>query len=384
MPTTLRLAPPRDYVLYRDVCSYGYFVLEPNWWDPISRVLRRVLTLEPGPAPCVIWQGSRDPNAPAIGRPAARGQPLNVRFTTTLDPPTKCEAVAQLERMLNFVDDAKALKAYHALDPRWRKSGRGRLFRSPTLFEDVIKTVTSCNVAWPSTVRMNQRLCQVVGEGGAFPSPQQLASTPLALLRARCSVGYRDARIVELAKLFVSGHVDEQWLMNPTTPDDQVRDFLIDLPGIGPYAAANIMQLLGRYAHLPLDSESVRHGRNVLGFKGNERAIMRRVQRHFAPFKDHAFRSYWFELWDFYEKKKGPSWTWDRDKTASAFTASQFKKDQLADLPPAARAKKKKTRRAPAAVPRRAARSASPATSSASSPTQSRPRRKAAAARTTR
>jgi hypothetical protein len=43
---------------------------------------------------------------------------------------------------------------------------------------------------------------------------------------------------------------------------------LIALPGVGPYAAANIMQLLGRYHRLPLDTESVAHGRNVLGLKG--------------------------------------------------------------------------------------------------------------------
>ena len=77
--------------------------------------------------------------------------------------------------------------------------------RSPTFFEDVIKTVTSCNVTWPSTVVMNIRLCEVVGRGGAFPTPRRLARTRPATLRARCRVGYRDQRIIELSRMFASG-----------------------------------------------------------------------------------------------------------------------------------------------------------------------------------
>jgi hypothetical protein len=39
----------------------------------------------------------------------------------------------------------------------------------------------------------------------------------------------------------------------------------------------------------------------------------------------HAFRSYWLELWDFYESKQGRAWTWEREKTAKAFTAAMLR-----------------------------------------------------------
>ena len=84
------------------------------------------------------------------------------------------------------------------------------------------------------------------------------------------------------------------------------------------------MQLLGRYHRLPLDSESVRHGKTVLGWKGNERQIMKRMHKHFAPFGAHAFRSYWFELWEFYEAKRGMSWTWEKEVVGASFTAAQL------------------------------------------------------------
>jgi 3-methyladenine DNA glycosylase/8-oxoguanine DNA glycosylase len=155
-------------------------------------------------------------------------------------------------------------------------------------------------------------------------------------------VGYRDARIVDLARLCARGAIDEARLCDPATPEATVRAELIELPGIGPYAAANLMQLVGRYGHIPLDSESVRHGRSVLGFKGTPAQVMKRVDRHFAPYGPHKFRSYWFELWAFYEAKRGPSWTWDRERTGASFTASQLQagpKPTPRSTRPAARAR---------------------------------------------
>ncbi len=312
------LGVPADYLLRRDLCSYGYFLLWPNRWDAREQVFTRVLDLVGGPVILSITQG----------RPEERIKPgtsLRVAPDRALSRAERLSAGAALTRMLRLDEPAETIRAFHRVDPRWKKSGRGRLMRSPSLFEDVIKTVTSCNVQWPSTVVMNRRLCEVVGRGNAFPSPQRLARTRASTLRARCRTGYRDARIVELSSMFADGAIDPDWYENPATPDEDIREALLELPGIGPYAAANILQLLGRYAHLPLDTESVRHGKSVLGMKGKDAQVMKRVGRHFAPFGVHAFRSYWFELWDFYERKRGPSWTWERDTTGTTFTASQLK-----------------------------------------------------------
>ncbi len=310
----MELPVPTDFVLARDVASYGYFLLEPNHWIPGSTAktgtLKRILDLAGGPITLRISQ--------ALGK----GKPLEVALSRRLVAGEKAELVRQVSRMLRLDETAATLREFHTLDPRWKKSGRGRLMRSPTLFEDVIKTVTSCNVAWPSTIRMNQRLCEVFGRGGAFPTAKNIAAQRPAALRATCSVGYRDVRIVALAKLFASGEIDPAWFENPETDDDAIRERLIELPGIGPYAAANILQLLGRFGHLPLDTESVRHGRVVLKMRGNSRAIMKRVARTFEPFGKHKFRSYWFELWMYYEAKRGPAHTWERETTGKTFTAA--------------------------------------------------------------
>lgn len=315
MPTTLTIATPADYNLARDFCSYGYFLLEPNHWEPDTQSAARVLHLQDGPAAAVIHQ------------PASAN--IRARFDRTLSRPEQAEARAQLSRMLGTDVAESEIADFHRVDPRWKQTGRGRLCRSPTLFEDIIKTVTSCNVAWPSTITMNRRLCEVMGKkspsgGYAFPTPQKLARAKPATLRARCRVGYRDQRIVDLARLFVKGHIDEQWLTDPATPNDDVFKFLKSLPGIGPYAAGNIMQLLGRYDRLAIDTESFRHARTVLNMDGTDTQLTKQLTAYYDTFGRHRFRSYWFELWHFYESKKGPAHTWEKRTTGATFTASHL------------------------------------------------------------
>lgn len=315
MGTTLTIQAPSDFVLSRDVCSYGYFLLAPNHWDVDRQHMLRVLEFDDSPSLCTIDQQS---------------DRIRARFDRTLDRAEQADARAQITRMLCLNTSKSEIKAFHKVDPRWKKSGVGRLVRSPTLFEDVIKTVTSCNVTWPSTVNMNRRLCEVCGRKSAsgvpgFPTAKKLARTRVGTLRGRCRVGYRDQRIIDLAKLFTKGHINEHWLQHEGT-DDEVFKFLITLPGIGPYAAGNIMQLMGRYSRLALDTESIRHAKNVLGMTGTDNELMKELKAHYEPFGEHKFRSYWFELWDFYQSKAGPATTWRRDATASMFTAANLKK----------------------------------------------------------
>ncbi|MFT3687228.1 MAG: DUF1275 family protein [Phycisphaerales bacterium] len=269
----LTLAVPSDYVLARDACSYGYFLLAPNYWHVPSQTLWRVIELPSGPVRVGISQP-----ADRSGWAAARGKPLSLRTDKAVSKTDKPALVRQITRMLRLDEPAETLKQFHTLDKRWKRTGAGRMFRSPTMWEDVVKTITSCNVAWPNTMTMNMRLCEVMGtpvpgsgdaaKGLSFPTPEKIADQRPLTLRARCRVGYRDGRIVELAKMFTKGEINPAWFEDPATPDEAVREALIELPGIGPYAAHNIMQLLGRYGHLPFDSESMRHARTILGYTG--------------------------------------------------------------------------------------------------------------------
>ena len=60
----------------------------------------------------------------------------------------------------------------------------------------------------------------------------------------------------------VRGDIDLSTLEDPALDDDELLKKLIALPGIGPFSAANMLQLLGRYEKIACDSETVRHFRD--------------------------------------------------------------------------------------------------------------------------
>ena len=328
MGSTIKIKAPGDYDFARDFCSYGYFLLAPSAWDPSTQTLYR---------PFDLAGVGREPAVPVRIDQAGRGEPVRARSATALSKPEQAELRRQVTRMLwlDGAGDEASLKRFHKMDPRWKRSGRGRLCRGVSLFEDIIKTVTSCNVAWPNTINMNELLCLHAGPkapgGNAFPRPTQLSRKRAATLRARCKVGYRDQRIVDLARLYNRGEIDEAWLTDPANTDEEVLKFLVSLPGIGPYAARNILQLLGRYGHVPVDTETVRHAKVVLGYTGTHRSIEKKAAAHYDGFGDQAFRSYWFELLEFYESKKGPARLWHPRTTGRTFTKAAFDAMDRAD-----------------------------------------------------
>ncbi len=142
-----------------------------------------------------------------------------------------------------------------------RRSRKGRLLRSPTLFEDIIKTILTTNTTWSGTRRMVQSLVDLYGDElpGApdrrsFPGPERLARVKAAELTERCGFGYRGPYVHELCVRLVDGDLDLESLRTSSLPTVELRSRLLELSGVGPYAAANLLMLLGRYDFLPVDS----------------------------------------------------------------------------------------------------------------------------------
>jgi 3-methyladenine DNA glycosylase/8-oxoguanine DNA glycosylase len=76
----------------------------------------------------------------------------------------------------------------HAQGAPWMRltAGSGRLLRSPTVFEDVIKTICTTNTRWSGTKRMVSHMVAAFGDPAAdhpdlraFPTPEAIAWTKL-------------------------------------------------------------------------------------------------------------------------------------------------------------------------------------------------------------
>jgi len=162
-----------------------------------------------------------------------------------------------------------------------------------------------------------------VGDGG-FPTPEQVADFGEERLKSRCRVGYRAGRICKLGRDVADGKLDLAWFEKPGRTSDEVYQALLEISGIGPYAAANICMLLGFYDRLAIDTETYRHYCKTYNVKRpkDPSRLHNRIEKHYGQYAPYAFLAYWFELWRGYEKRFGPSKNWHHTKDAMQFTAA--------------------------------------------------------------
>ena len=300
MTTSLQLplvGPGGEAVdLARTVNSHGFAELAPSSLDEAATTLHITVRVR-GARPRRIRIGPGD--SATTARVDVLGPPAG--------PRVRAAAIERAAHVLRLDHDLSGFYERIAADPdlAWAARGAGRMLRSPTVFEDVVKTICTTNCAWGATVRMVNALVSSLGEpaiGGdgpltnAFPTPAAMAEAPEGFYRDEVRAGYRSPYLIELARLVASGGVDLEGLANPVSnplPDDDVERLLLDLPGIGPYAAAHVMMTLGRSSRLILDSWTRPKYARLVGRKTVPDATM---ARRFRRYGEHAGLAFWLFL----------------------------------------------------------------------------------------
>jgi 3-methyladenine DNA glycosylase/8-oxoguanine DNA glycosylase len=341
----LRTNTPEGFSLSQAICSYGYFCLAPNRWVPGKSSDEKA-----NDGSCISGNGAGDDEGYLV-------RPLTYITTTTEDEPpytaaskTKTAVVAvgqdtrtksvlmaiqssflvldrdhhkeqqltkQIDRMLRL---DTILEDFHELYPEAGERGFGRLYRSPTLFEDMVKTITNCNMKWGGTVEMNAKLCKKVGSDGAFPTPEEIQRVGADFLKEHCRVGYRGKYIWNLANDIVEGRLDLSRDLGSTPRGgcchnrEDVKKRLLKISGIGPFAANNILQLMGYFDSHPYDTETVRLWKEDFGASksATKAEVFKNARAHYSKYEPYAFTAYWYDLWKNYEKRAGarsPQWS---------------------------------------------------------------------------
>jgi len=190
---------------------------------------------------------------------------------------------------------------------------QGRVLRCPTFFEDVVKTILTTNTLWAATKRMNKNLVEQFGEAldgkgqvlqtwvpmtgrRAFPTPERLAQSDEATLRQQTRLGYRAPYILELARSVASLELDLEALKNSGLPTTELRKRLLAIKGVGGYAAANLLMILGRYDFIPVDSWACKMVSHEWYDQPVDKDQVEAAFEHWGQWKGQA---YWF--WDWKE-----------------------------------------------------------------------------------
>ena len=286
--------------LRRTIASHGVADLPPNRTDEDAVTLETTVRLPRGRPRTVL---------------IAPGNARNAKVTVLGKAPSSATGdvlLGQVAHILRLDEDLSDFYARVREDPdlAWAARGAGRLIRSATVFEDVVKTICTTNCAWSATVRMVAALVEHLGEpapgapadgpwGRAFPTPEAMADAEESFYKDVVRAGYRGPYLRSLAASVAAGDLDLEELSRAARdelPDEEVAARLLALPGVGPYAAAHVMMLVGRYSPLILDSWTRPKYARVNGRKASDATIERRFKRY-GPYAGLAFWLYLTRDW---------------------------------------------------------------------------------------
>jgi 3-methyladenine DNA glycosylase/8-oxoguanine DNA glycosylase len=284
----LELTTPQPYELPLGIRGHGWYALAPNRFDEGAATFHTVLLVGGDALDATVTQ-------------AAKGR-LGLELTAhrRITAATATRAASQIRHMLRLDDDLAAFHAQCGKHERlaWaRRRGAGRLLRSPTVFEDLMKLLFTTNTTWAGTESMVRRLVEARGEGSpsgarAFPSPAA-ACADEAFYQDTVRAGYRAHAAVALAQAFARGELDDAAFLREPSSDALWRR-LLALRGFGPYAAGQAMRLCGHYDPLALDSWC--RARLAAMDQKKRPPSDRTIARRYAAFSPYAGLALWLDL----------------------------------------------------------------------------------------
>jgi 3-methyladenine DNA glycosylase/8-oxoguanine DNA glycosylase len=287
----LKILTPPNFSFRRTVASHGWYQLLPfalNTENAGKWQLTRVIDLGAKPPATIFMTGRKN----------------HVRVTTSRSL-TKAEtaiALRDARHILRLDDDLESFYLTTSNDPEFAwigEQGAGRMLRSPTVFEDLVKMICTTNCSWALTLKMVTGLVENLGRETndgrkSFPNAEAMASMPLKFFVDEVRAGYRAPYLKELAERVASGELNvEEWLTTDL-PAPKLVKRIKGVKGVGDYAAENLLKLLGRYDGLALDSWTrakffqIRNN----GRKANDK----KIARYYSRFNEWRGLALWCDV----------------------------------------------------------------------------------------
>ncbi len=289
----LSLNAHRPFNFHSVVMSHGWVQLAPFRFDEEHFILRYADRLSNGRA--AEYRIREAPQGVTVDAPG--------RFSKA----EQNEVRGKVEWMLALDQDFSLFYKVARMEPKLRhvrRLARGRVLRSPTLFEDVLKTILTTNTLWAATKRMNLNLIGAYGEPlpgsedvRAFPTPERLSQTTPDELRQIVRAGYRAPAIHELAVRVACGELDIEGFKTSPLPTLELRKELMKIRGIGPYAAANLLMILGRSDYIPIDTYALKMVSHEW-HKGRP-ITAKEVEKAFLKWGEYKGLAFWFWDWEY-------------------------------------------------------------------------------------
>jgi N-glycosylase/DNA lyase len=284
----ITLASPREFSFKRTIISHGWCQLLPFKIDEEKWQLTRTLEVEDAKPVTITISSNR--------------RTLKVTTSRRLSQAAAKKVVADVRHMLRLDDNITEFYRLLAADSDFNwipTQGAGRLLRSPTVFEDLVKMICTTNCSWALTEKMVTGLVENLGRESSngdrtFPTPEAMALMPLKFYVNEVRAGYRSEYLKLLADRVASGELDvEAWLASPLSTAELMKE-MRGVKGVGPYAAENLLKLLGRYDGLALDSWT---RAKFFSVRNNGRKTTdKKIARYYSRFKEWRGLALWCDM----------------------------------------------------------------------------------------
>jgi 3-methyladenine DNA glycosylase/8-oxoguanine DNA glycosylase len=248
MTMQITIKTPADFNFQRTVLSHGWCELLPFELDRRNWILTRVLDVgRTKPVTVRISIGKRG---------------LKVLTSREVSETAAARIVRDVRHMMRLDDDLRAFYVAMSADVDFAwitNQGAGRLLRSPTVYEDLVKMICTTNCSWALTEKMVTALVNELGRKSddgrkSFPDAKTMSEQSVAFYRDKIRAGYRAPYLKELAGRVASVELAvESWLISDAALPDLMKE-MKTVKGVGDYAAENLLKLVGRYEGLALDS----------------------------------------------------------------------------------------------------------------------------------
>jgi 3-methyladenine DNA glycosylase/8-oxoguanine DNA glycosylase len=284
----ITISTPSNFNFRRTVMSHGWYALPPFEFGSEKWTLARVIDL-----------GSATPVSVTISE-VKRGVLIN---SSRLVGKRATEKIVRDVRHMFRLDDDMSL-FYEAVSQQpeftWiAKQGAGRLLRSPTVFEDLVKMICTTNCSWALTEKMVHSLVNELGRESndgrkSFPTPAVMAQQSEKFYREQVRSGYRAPYLKALAERVASGELNVESWLHAELPHDQFMKELKCVKGVGNYAAENLLKLLGRYDGLALDSWTRAQFAKLRN--QNRKASDKKIARFYSRFNSWRGLALWCDM----------------------------------------------------------------------------------------
>ncbi len=281
-----------EFNLTSTMYSHGWYALAPFSVDKERKGITRIFELSSGKIVTATIQKST----------LASGNALTVSTDSKLTPAEQRQVTQHIKTCLRLdekYDHFYQIASTHKEFQWVPQLGAGRLLRTPTVYEDVVKMICTTNCSWALTEILTENLCKKLGTkvsetAYTFPSPEAIADCTESYIRKEIRAGYRAPYLLELSKRIVKKELEIEHWRTSDLPTDELFKLVRSVKGIGPYAAGNILKLLGRYDYLAIDSwcrakffEKHRKGR-----KTSDKVI----EKYYKPLGEWRGLFFWLDL----------------------------------------------------------------------------------------